>query len=234
VPSLQLDLAHPWDLPPHAARELQQRLAEKIVLRPLPAEGPKAPKLAAGVDVGYSRDGEHAWACAVVLDRQMRVVDRTIVPGTPDREYETGMLAFREGRLTLAALRALSVEPDLVFCDGHGVVHERGLGLASHMGVLLGLPVVGAPKTPFHAVEELPEPGRGHTIVYTKEWGAQGAALRLRSHSKPVYVSPGHLVDLDSSIALCLAWSTGSHRVPEPLQRADTLSKIARNEARPT
>jgi deoxyribonuclease V len=227
------DITHPWDLSAEDAALLQSRLAGEVVLAPLPAEGPDAPRLAAGVDVGYSRDGKRAWACAVVLDRGLHVIDRAIVPGTPDREYGTGLLAFREGRLTVEALCALTTEPDLVFCDGHGVVHERGLGLASHVGVLLGIPVVGVPKTPFHAVEELPEPGRGNTLVYTKEWGAQGAALRLRNHSKPVYVSPGHLVDLESAIALCLAWSTGRHRVPEPLQRADTLSKVARNETRP-
>jgi deoxyribonuclease V len=82
-------------------------------------------------------------------------------------------------------------------------------------------------------VERLPSPRRGSRLVLTKEWGAQGAAVRLRSGTKPVYVSPGHRVDLESAIALCLAWSTGRHRVPEPLQAADTLSKLARNEAAP-
>jgi deoxyribonuclease V len=233
MPRIRDDIAHGWDLSAEEAADLQRQLAEHVVIEPLPVEGDGAPDCAAGVDVGYSRDGEQAWACAVVVDRGYRVIDRAIVPGVPDRDYETGLLAFREGRLSVEALCSLHVEPDLVFCDGHGVVHERGLGLASHVGVLLDLPVIGVPKTPFHAVERLPEPARGSTLVYTKEWGAQGAALRLRSHSKPVYVSPGHRTDLESAIALCLAWSSGRHRVPEPLQRADTLSKMARNEARP-
>ena len=65
----------------------------------------------------------------------------------------------------------------------------------------------------------------------TKEWGAQGAALRLRTGVKPVYVSPGHLTDLDSAIALCMDWSTGRRKVPEPLAAAHTLSVRTRNEA---
>ncbi|MDH4139850.1 MAG: endonuclease V [Coriobacteriia bacterium] len=227
------DLAHEWVVSAEEGHVIQRRLAEKVVLAPLPAEGADAPRLAAGVDVGYSKDGHRAWACAVVMDEAMRIVDRVVVPGVPDRGYSTGMLAFREGRLTLEALEALTIEPHVVFCDGHGVVHERGLGLASHVGVLLDIPVIGVPKTPFHAVDRLPDKPRGSYFVLTKEWGAQGASIRLRTGTKPVYVSPGHRVDLDSAIALCLRWSTGRHRVPEPLQAADTLSKRARNEVSP-
>lgn len=222
-------LEHPWRVTREAAAEIQRRLARHVVLCPLPADGDGAPRLAAGVDVGYTKDGERAWAAAVVMDRAFRVVDVAVVPGEPDGPYAPGYLAFREGRLTLEALRALEVEPDVVFVDGHGVVHERGLGLASHVGVLSGLPTIGVPKTPFHAIERLPGPQRGDLIVLTKEWGAQGAAVRLKDGVKPVYVSPGHLVDLPSAIALCLAWSSGEHRVPEPLAAAHTKSAKARN-----
>ena len=229
MPSIRNELAHPWDVALEEAAAIQRRLASLVELCPLPAEGPGSPQLAAGVDVGYSKDGARAWAAAVVMDRRFAVCDASIVTGEPDAEYTPGYLAFREGRLTLAALEALSVEPDLIFLDGHGVVHERGLGLASHVGVLLGIPAVGVPKTPFHAIDRLPDRPRGSHYVLTKEWGAAGASIRLRANVKPVYVSPGHLADLDSAIALCLAWSTGSHRVPEPLQAADTASKVARN-----
>lgn len=228
--SVREDLRHPWAVPAEEAAAIQRRLAERVVLRPLPATGEDAPRLAAGVDVGYSKDGRKAWGCAVVMDRRYRVIAESVVPGEPDMQYATGYLAFREGRLTIEALCALPVTPDVVFCDGHGTVHERGLGLASHVGVLLDIPTIGVPKTPFHSVERLPGPTRGSVLLLKKEWGAQGAAVRLRSGSKPVYVSPGHLVDLESAIELCLAWSSGRHRVPEPLQAADTLSKHARNE----
>ena len=232
MPRIRDQLAHPWDVDLAEAAAIQQRLAAEVRLQPLPATGDGAPLIAAGVDVGYSKDGSRAWAVAVAMDRGFHTLASAVVEGEPDRPYAPGYLAFREGRLTLEALEALTaleVEPDVVFLDGHGVVHERGCGLASHVGVVLGLPTIGVPKTPFHAIAHLPGPHRGDFYVLTKEWGAQGASIRLKARVKPVYVSPGHLVDLESAIALALAWSSGHHRVPEPLAAAHTLSLHARN-----
>jgi len=228
---LRAELAHPWRVSREEAAAIQRRLATHVALRALPSDGPGAPELAAGVDAGYTKDGTQAWAAAVVMDRRFSVVAANVVHGEPDSPYAPGYLAFREGRLTLEALLGLDVAPDLVFLDGHGVVHERGLGLASHVGVLLAIPTIGVPKTPFHAIDHAPGPHRGDYYVLTKEWGAQGASIRLKAHSKPVYVSPGHLVDLDSAIALALAWSSGRHRVPEPLSAAHTMSVRRRNAA---
>jgi deoxyribonuclease V len=191
------------------------------------------------VDVAYSKDGTCAFAAAVVMDASFSVAASFTCSGEPDGPYAPGFLAFREGRLTILALAgvieatrlAAGARPDIVFLDGHGVVHERGLGLASHVGVLMDLPTVGVPKTPFHAIDHLPDEPRGSYYVLTKEWGAEGASLRLRTGVKPVYVSPGHRMDLQSAIRLCLEWSTGRHKVPEPLAAAHTLSVRARNGA---
>jgi deoxyribonuclease V len=226
--SIAPELAHPWRVDTSAAEAIQLRLARHVRLAPLATDGEGAPRLSTGVDVAYSKDGQRTWAAAVVMDREFHVLERCVVEGEPDRPYAPGLLAFREGRLSAEALCSLDHTPDLVFADGHGIVHVRGCGLASHLGVLLGVPTVGVPKTPFHAIDHAPAPGRGAYYVLTKEWGAEGAALRLRAGVKPVYVSPGHLVDLPSAIALCLAWSTGRHKVPEPLQAAHTLSVVSR------
>jgi deoxyribonuclease V len=226
------DLAHPWRVTRAEAAALQARLARAVILRPLAAEGLGSPRFAAGVDVAYTKNGSCAWAAAVVMDRRFRVVAMSVAAGEPDSLYAPGYLAFREGRLTLEALKGLTVEPGLMFLDGHGVVHERGLGLASHIGVLLGAPAIGVPKTPFHSIDHDPGPERGDHYVLTKEWGAQGASIRLKRGVKPVYVSPGHLVDLPSALALALIWSSGRHRVPEPLSAAHTLSLEARNAGR--
>jgi deoxyribonuclease V len=225
-------LLHPWRVTRAEAAAIQMRLASEVVLRPLAAEGAGSPRLAAGVDVAYSKDGSRAWAVAAVMDRRFRIVATRTAGGAPDGPYVSGYLAFREGRLTLEALAGLGVVPDLVFLDGHGVVHERGLGLASHVGVLLVVPTIGVPKTPFHAIDHDPGSKRGDYYVLTKEWGAQGASIRLKSRANPVYVSPGHLVDLPSALALALAWSSGRHRVPEPLSVAHTSSVEARNASR--
>jgi deoxyribonuclease V len=231
MPHLRAEFARPWRVSREEAAEIQRRLASEVELRPLPAEGPGSPLVAAGVDVAYTKDGSRAWAVAVAMDRRFSVLSVNLADGEPDSAYAPGYLAFREGRLTLEALLGLEVEPDLIFLDSHGVVHERGLGLASHVGVLLGAPTIGVPKTPFHAIDHEPGPHRGDHYVLTKEWGAQGASARLKARSKPVYVSPGHLVDLPSALALALVWSSGRHRVPEPLSAAHTMSVGARNEA---
>jgi deoxyribonuclease V len=225
---------HPWRVSRDEAARIQHRLASDVVLRPLPAQGPGSPRFAAGADVSYSPDGTTAWAAAVVMDRRFRVVASAVTEGEPDGPYASGFLAFREGRLTLEALRALEVPPDLVFVDGHGVVHERGLGLASHLGLLLAIPTIGVPKTPFHSIDHDPGPSRGDYYVLAKEWGAEGASVRLKRGVRPVYVSPGHLTDLSSALALALRWSTGAHRTPEPLAAAHTLSVLARAAARAT
>ena len=229
--ALRSDLVHPWRVSREEAAEIQLRLAPLVRLGPLPAEGPGAPSIAAGVDVAYTKDGRRAWAAAVAMGADFQVVSASVVEGEPDSPYAPGYLAFREGCLTVEALLDLGVEPGVVFLDSHGVVHERGLGLASHVGVLLGVPTIGVPKTPFHSIDRMPGPRRGDHYVLTKEWGAQGASIRLKAGVKPVYVSPGDLVDLPSAIALALAWSTGRHRVPEPLSAAHTMSVRARNAA---
>jgi deoxyribonuclease V len=228
--TFRTELKHPWRVTRLEADAIQRRLAAEVVLWPLESEGPESPSCVAGVDVAYAKDGSRAWAVAVAMDRRFRILSQAVAEGVPDALYASGYLSFREGRLTLAALSALDAPPDLVFLDGHGVVHERGLGLASHIGVLLDLPTIGIPKTPFHAVVREPGKARGDHYVLTKEWGAQGAAIRLKARANPVYVSPGHLVDLPSAIALALLWSGGRHRVPDPLAAAHTASLLARNE----
>lgn len=161
MPHGREELGHTWNVSLGEAAAIQSRLAAEVELRPLASDGPGAPKLAAGVDAAYTKDRSHAWAAVVVMDARFRVVASAVVEGEPDLEYVPGYLAFREGRFTLEALRALDVEPDVVFLDGHGVVHARGCGLASHVGVLLGLPTIGVAKAPFHAIDHLPGPQRG-------------------------------------------------------------------------
>lgn len=224
-------LDHDWRVARDEAAAIQERLAPLVALRPLPAEGSGSPRYAAGVDVSYSKDGSRAWAAALVMDRRFKILAGTTAQGAPDSPFEHGYLAFREGRLTLEVLSHLEVEPDLVFLDAHGVVHERGLGMASHIGVVLGLPTIGVPKTPYHPVVRSPGLERGDYYVLRTERGAEGASIRLKARVKPVYVSPGHLVDLPSAIALALVWSTGRRRLPEPLAAAHTLSLKVRHEA---
>ena len=95
MPTIREDLRHPWAAPLDEAAAIQRRLAKLVSLRPVPADGPDAPRIAAGVDVGYTKDGSHAWAVAVVMDPRFAVLETAVVEGQPDLPYAPGYLAFR-------------------------------------------------------------------------------------------------------------------------------------------
>jgi endonuclease-3 related protein len=144
--------------------------------------------------------------------------------------YIPGLLAFREGPIVLRAFRKLKTMPDVVLMDGHGIAHPRGFGLASHMGVLLGIPTVGCAKTVL--VGEFKEPakrrGSQSSLVYKN--AEVGRALRTKDGIKPIFVSVGHMVSLDKALNIALECCT-KYRLPEPTRRAHMLVNKIRREA---
>jgi len=138
--------------------------------------------------------------------------------------YVPGLLSFRELPALLPALEKLRVEPDLILVDGQGVAHPRGFGLASHLGVLTGVPTIGCAKS--RLLGEAEEPGQrvGDWKPLVFEGRTVGAVLRTRSGVKPLYVSVGHGVDLPSAVKLVLACLRGV-RLPEPQRRAHLLTE---------
>jgi deoxyribonuclease V len=154
------------------------------------------------------------------------VADVTVV-GRAAFPYVPGLFAFRELPVLTDALRQLTVQPDVLVCDGYGLAHPRRFGLACHLGVLTGLPSIGVAKTPFvgRAEGELGE-HRGATADLQDGPDVIGRALRTRDGVKPVYVSIGHRVDLDTACALTLALSAG-YRQPETTRRADFACRDA-------
>jgi deoxyribonuclease V len=136
--------------------------------------------------------------------------------------YIAGYLAFREGPAILAAWEKLKLKPDLLLIHGHGIAHPRGIGLASHIGVWLNLPTIGITKTRLYGIhgEVGPQVGDWSKLVDEKQPDrAIGAVLRTCENIRPVYVSPGHLIDLEHSIEYVLACTRGC-RIPEPLRAA--------------
>jgi deoxyribonuclease V len=138
--------------------------------------------------------------------------------------YIPGYLAFREAPNLLKAYAKLTLEPDLIFVDGHGVAHPRGMGIASHLGVLINKPTIGIAKSIL--VGKYPEPGLvvGSYAEIDYKGRMLGYALRSRSNVKPVFVSPGHLVDFEQALEFTLQ-TLGKYRLPEPTRIADLYSK---------
>ncbi|MBV2355334.1 endonuclease V [Streptomyces sp. J2-1] len=211
------------------ARAVQNALRGRLVLGevgPEPGFG-----TVAGVDVAYDDAADLVAAAAVVLDAEtLEVVAEGTAVGRVAFPYVPGLLAFREIPAVLAALEALPEPPGLVVCDGYGVAHPRRFGLASHFGVLTGLPTIGVGKNPFAFRHEEPGAGRGATAPLLAEGEEVGRAVRTRAGVKPVFVSVGHRVSLGNAVAHTLAL-TPAHRLPETTRRADALCRRVLREA---
>jgi deoxyribonuclease V len=200
-----------------------EALAVQDALRPrlLGGPGPERPATVAGLDVAYHADGERLAAAIVVLDTtDHRVVDTAVVPGRAAFPYVPGLFAFREIPALLTALDRLTVRPEVLICDGHGLAHPRRFGLACHLGVLTGLPSFGVGKTPLVGSWTAPGERRGDRAELVDDGQTVGAVLRTRAGVKPVFVSVGHRMDLESACALTLEL-TPRFRLPETTRAAD-------------
>jgi deoxyribonuclease V len=211
---------HPWDLTPREARALQLRLAGGAEL----ADRFGELRQVAGIDVHFEQGGAVTRAAVAVLDiGTLAVVDRAIARRPTTFPYVPGLLSFREIPAVLDALAALATSPDLLMCDGQGFAHPRRFGLACHLGWLMDRPTVGVAKS--RLIGESEEPGRekGAWSPLMDRGELIGAALRSRVGVRPVFVSQGYRVGLESAIDLALA-CTGRFRIPEPTRQADRLA----------
>jgi deoxyribonuclease V len=211
-----------WDLPPTQAIALQRELAAHVRLE----DRLTGFKLVAGVDMALGRFAETGRAAVVVW----RVSDGAVVEQVAlelpiTLPYIPGLLAFREGPLVEAALRQIRSEPDLVMVDGQGIAHPRRMGIAAHLGVLLGRPTLGVGKTRLFGRADEPGPETGDRSPLIAPDGEQiGVFLRTSRRGNPVYVSPGHLITPDTAGEAVMTCVRG-HRLPEPIFLADRLSK---------
>ncbi|MGD1220905.1 MULTISPECIES: endonuclease V [Streptomyces] len=224
-----------WPATEEQARAVQDELRERVVLDE--AGPPPGTGRVTGVDVAYDDERDLVVAAAVVLDAaSLDVVAEATAVGQVSFPYVPGLLAFREIPTVLAALDALPCAPGLVVCDGYGRAHPRRFGLASHLGVLTGLPTIGVAKNPFTFSYDEPGAPRGSSspLLAHGPTGEEevGRALRTRDGVKPVFVSVGHRVGLDTACAHTLAL-TPEYRLPESTRLADSLCRRALKEATP-
>ncbi|GIG69977.1 endonuclease V [Phytomonospora endophytica] len=210
-------------IPPWPADEAGA-LAEQKRLRGLLEDGPGDAeyRLVTGVDVSYGE--ERLIAAAVTIDTAtMETVEESTREGVARFPYVPGLLAFRELPTLLDALAGLKRVPGLLVCDGHGLAHPRGFGLACHLGVLLGLPTIGVAKNaPWPTTE--PGPERGDQAPILRDGEVVGATLRTQTGVKPVYVSTGHRTELGAACRAVLALAP-KHRQPETTRRSDGLGR---------
>ncbi len=212
---------HAWDLSPQEAIRVQVELRQKLALT---WDGREVCRVA-GVDIGLTED--RARAAVVVL----RYPDLTPLEGVTAEApltlpYIPGLLSFREGPAILAAWAKLKIIPDLVMFDGQGIAHPRGLGIAAQMGLWLNLPTIGVAKSRLYGthVEPGSQPGDYAELrVPRHPEQVIGAVLRTKRNVKPLYISPGHLMDVPYSIQFVMDCVT-AYRLPETTRWAHRVA----------
>jgi len=222
---MDFPVLHSWNLLPAEAIALQQELARQVVLE---NRLPAGLRRVAGVDVSYRLHGTTFYAAVAVLSYpELELVDSATAVGEVRFPYVPGLLSFRELPILLEAFRRLPAPPDLVLVDGQGVAHPRRFGLASHLGLWLDLPTVGCAKSRLTGSHAEPAPRRCAQAPLQDGDERIGTVLVTRDRVKPLYVSPGHLVDHPTAAELTLACTT-RYRMPEPTRQAHLLSNRLR------
>jgi deoxyribonuclease V len=218
----------PWPTTPEEAEAVQGRLAPLVDVS---AASPVQIRYVAGLDVAYSDVTDRVVGAVVVFDADtLEVVESQTAVSDVEFPYTPGLLAFRELPALFQALEKLTVEPDVLVADGYGIAHPRRFGLACHLGVATGKPAFGVGKTAFIGEYGEPGPERGDVADLTDGGEIVGRVLRTQKNVKPVFVSAGHLIDLDTASALTLRLSP-KYRLPETTRRADQLSRIVLGRA---
>lgn len=210
-----------WPGSPAEARAEQARLAPRIVRED--RLGPV--RSVAGLDVHYEPARGRAFAAAVLVDAASLELSRSVLACEPlSFPYVPGLLSFREAPAGLAALSLLEPRPDLLLVDGQGLAHPRRFGLACHVGLLADLPTIGVAKSRLLGAYEQPPPEAGSWVPLRDRGEIVGAVVRTRTAVRPLFVSIGHRVSLETAVAWTLRLCAG-RRLPEPIRLADRLSR---------
>lgn len=213
-----------WSITPKEAIKFQENLKglvtinNKINLSNL--------KVIAATDVSYYSDSKTGKAVIVLWDyKKSEIIDYSTFCCEIKFPYIPGLLSFRECPLIIEALKKLSLEPELIITDGQGIAHPRRMGEATHLGLITEIPTIGCAKSKLYGIYEEPDSKKeSYSILYDFDGSPIGAVLRSKDNTKPIFISPGYMIDLDTSLKVILNL-IGKFRIPEPLRMAHILSK---------
>ncbi len=209
-----------------AAIEFQKSLASSVILKNQAADY----KTICAFDISYEKSTRTNFAAAIVMSYPaLETMDKIFLIQEAGFPYVPGLLAFREGQAILDLYAGLNARADLLLFDGHGIAHPRGLGIAALIGVLLSRPSIGCAKTCLVGEYDEPDRGKGsHTdLLYSNK--IVGHVLRTRSNVKPIFVSVGHMIQLETATKIALRCCPG-YRIPEPIRQAHKLANEIRKK----
>jgi deoxyribonuclease V len=206
-----------WNLTPREAMRLQESLREQVELQDRYGEIHHV----AGADMAFDPETEVAFAGVIVYRfPDLEEVERRMARRRLRFPYVPGLLSFRESPVLLAAFARLRTEPDLILIDGHGRAHPRRFGIACHLGILFDKPTIGCAKSRLVGKHQEPGQKAGSTTPLMLEGERLGVVLRTRDNVRPIYVTTGHRVSLDSAVELVKQCVDG-FRIPKPTREAD-------------
>jgi deoxyribonuclease V len=217
---------HEWNISTGEASRVQKKLRELVVEK---WDG-RGIGTVAGADVSFPSREEALAAVCVLSYPALELLDWAVAKKQCTFPYVPGFLAFREIPALLEALARISVEPDVILCDAQGLAHPRGMGLATHLGIILDRPTVGCAKSRLFGNYVEPGMNRGdRSPLLDSAHEVIGTVLRTRSGVKPVFVSTGNLVDIETSVNLVLGCCP-RYRLPETTRIAHRLAAGERFE----
>jgi deoxyribonuclease V len=220
---VRLARRHAWDLTPAEAVALQRELRGEVVSdRPIDLG---AIRRVAGVDVSVKEAVSRA--AVVVLEYPgFRIIETVTAEAPTPFPYVPGLLSFREGPVLEEAFSRLEAEPDVFLFDGMGIAHPRRMGIAAHLGLWLERPTIGCGKSRLVGRHGPVPEAKGGSAPLVDRGEVVGAALRTRTGTNPMFISPGHLADVPSAVALALACAV-KYRLPEPTRLAHRAAGLA-------
>ncbi|MEK7833350.1 MAG: deoxyribonuclease V [Acidobacteriota bacterium] len=215
-----------WNLTPKEAVTAQKEWRSLVRIEPLTREV----KTIAGADISFSKFSEVIYSGIVVLSLpDLRIVETASVRSTAKFPYVPGLLSFRETPSFMECWEKLKTKPDVLMLDGQGLAHPRRFGIACHIGLILDLPTIGCAKSILVGTHGELDLEAGSRVPLIDKNEVVGVALRTKKKVAPVYISAGHLIDLDSAIDLALS-SVTKYRQPEPTRQAHLLVNQLRRD----
>jgi deoxyribonuclease V len=212
------------DLSPAEAIAYQHELRKKIQISELKSDI----RLIGGADISFNKYEDTVYAGIVVLNYpDLKPVASVTIKSTTRFPYLSGLLAFREIPALLIAWDKLQMKPDLMVLDGQGIAHRRRVGIATHFGLLTDVPSIGSAKSVLTGRFEMPGNKKfASSLMYDREEEI-GVALISKVNCKPIYISPGHKINITQSLEIIKS-CVGNYRIPEPTRLAHILVNQAR------
>ena len=214
---------HSWKVSPGEAIQLQNELKGKISLK----KSFNKVKIVAGADVSYY---QNKMIAGIVIFKfpQLEIIEKKSSLSSVNLPYIPGLLTFREGPSLLKALKKIKIEPDVILFDGQGIAHPRRMGIATHLGLFLDKPTIGCAKSRLSGKYTSVGEEKGDYALLKEGEEVLGAVLRTRRKVKPIFVSPGHKIDLSNSIEIVLKCIV-KYRLPLPVREAHIFVNQIRN-----